>query len=30
MRLSWAANPDDRPAFRTIKEQLIAISQALE
>ena len=30
MRLTWAQNPDDRPAFRAIKEQLIAITQTLD
>lgn len=30
MRLCWAAIPDDRPSFRTIKEQLTNISQVLQ
>ncbi|TRY74799.1 hypothetical protein TCAL_07110 [Tigriopus californicus] len=28
MRLCWAANPDDRPAFRTLKEDMFGIIQA--
>ena len=30
MRLCWAALPDDRPSFRTIKEQLTSIAQILQ
>ncbi len=28
MRLCWATKPDDRPAFRTLKEELLAIAQS--
>ena len=30
MRVCWAANPDDRPPFRQIKEELVDISQSLQ
>jgi len=30
MRLCWAISPDDRPAFRTLKEELLATGQALD
>jgi len=30
MRLCWATIPDDRPSFRTIKEQLTNVSQTLQ
>ena len=30
MRLCWASNPDDRPPFRTLKEELLNVAQALQ
>eukprot|EP00096_Caligus_rogercresseyi_P011647 TRINITY_DN4653_c0_g1_i1.p1 TRINITY_DN4653_c0_g1~~TRINITY_DN4653_c0_g1_i1.p1 ORF type:complete len:372 (-),score=74.49 TRINITY_DN4653_c0_g1_i1:182-1297(-) len=30
MRLCWASNPDDRPSFRQIKEELLSISSTLQ
>jgi hypothetical protein len=30
MRLCWASIPDDRPGFRTLKEDLTKIAQTLE
>ena len=30
MRLCWTTNPDDRPTFRTLKEDLLAIGQSLQ
>ena len=29
MRLCWASNPDDRPPFRQMKEELVEIAQNL-
>ena len=30
MRLCWATNPDDRPPFRQLKEELMEIAQTLQ
>ena len=30
MRLCWAQKPDDRPSFRGLKEELLAIAQSMQ